>query len=119
MAALDTVADYLAKARTLLLDQVAPYRYADVDLVASLNQGIQESRRLRPDMWIGMARGAALPTYDAGTQTAAVQFDPQYRMGLVYYICGQAQLTDQEDTQDQRALSFLGKFNTMLTGAGA
>lgn len=118
MAALDTVADYLAKARVLLLDKVAPYRYADSDLVDCLNQGIQESRRLRPDMWIGMARGSSLPGYDAALPGAAVQFDPQYRMCLVYYICGQAQLADQEDTQDQRAMAFMGKFNNMLTGGG-
>jgi hypothetical protein len=114
--ALDTVADYIAKARTLLQDVVEPYRYGDADLVESLNEGILESRRLRPDMWIGMPRGASLPSYSSTAQSTAVAIDPQFRMAFVYWITGQAQLTDQEDNQDQRALAFIGKFNTALTG---
>lgn len=116
MAALLTVADYIAKARTLLMDVVVPYRYSDADLVESLNEGIQESRRLRPDMWTGRSRGAVLPSYDAALPSTSVQFDEQYRMALVYYMTGQAQLTDQEDNQDQRAMAFLAKFNNTLTG---
>lgn len=118
MAALTTVADYLAKARTLLQDEIAPYRYSDNDLVDSLNQGIQESRRVRPDMWLGLKRSESLPSYDAATPTTVVAIDPLYRMAFVYYMTGQAQLTDQEDTDDQRAMAFLGKFGTILSGSG-
>jgi hypothetical protein len=33
-----------------------------------------------------------------------------YRVSLLYYICGQAQLRDDENTQDARASVFLNKF---------
>jgi hypothetical protein len=36
--------------------------------------------------------------------------DPMYRVSLLYYICGQAQLRDDENTQDARASVFLNKF---------
>lgn len=117
MAALVTVADFIAKARTLLQDQIAPYRYSDQTLVDSLNEGIQESRRLRPDMWTGLKRSDSLPSYDPNSPTASVALDDRYRMAFVYYMTGMAQLSDQEDTQDQRALAFLGKFNTTLGGS--
>lgn len=116
MAALNTLADYLSESRTLLQDTIVPYRYSDATLVSALNQGIQESRRSRPDLWLGQS---ALPAYDAGSTSTAVAIDQMYRMAFVYYMCGRAQLSDQEDTEDQRALAFLGKFNSTLTGAGA
>lgn len=115
--ALDTVADYIAKSRTLLLDEVAPYRYSDADLVESLNEGIQESRRTRPDLWLSKFR-SGLPQYSTAALSAAVDIDEMYRMAFVYYMCGQAQLSDQEDTQDSRAMAFLGKFSTIMTPGG-
>lgn len=111
--ALDTVADYVARARNLLQDEVEPYRYATTDLVERLNEGIQESRRLRPDLWLSTFRGA-LPSYDPNSLTDAVKIDPMYRMAFAYYIAGTTQLTDTEDTQDERAMAFLGKFSTTL-----
>lgn len=116
MAALDTVADYLTESRTLLQDVVVPYRYSDASLVAALNEGVQESRRARPDLWLGVT---SLPTYSALTTTTTVTIDQMYRMAFVYYMCGRAQLSDQEDTEDQRALAFLGKFSSTLTGVVA
>lgn len=117
MAALATVADYIAKSRTLLQDKVEPYRYSDSDLVDALNQGIQESRKTRPDLWLSKFR-TGLPQYSTAALSTAVDIDEMYRMAFVYYMCGQAQLSDQEDTQDQRAMAFLGKFSTALSPAG-
>jgi hypothetical protein len=112
---LDTVADYVARTRTLLQDLVEPYRYADADLVEFLNEGILVSRHLRPDLWLSTFRGP-LPTYDIAEPTTQVAIDPMVRMAFVYYIAGSAQLADQEDTNDERASAFLSKFNAFLTG---
>lgn len=112
MAALDTVQNYVDAARVLLQDTVATYRYSDLDLVSAMNMGILEARRLRPDLFLG--RFSAIPSYSSGTMSASVVFDNQYRVSLVYYMCGQAQLRDEEATQDGRAAVFLNKFLAQL-----
>lgn len=112
--ALDTIADYLAETRALLQDLIAPYRYEDSALVGYLNQGIQESRALRPDLWL-LYLTTTLPQYPTTPTSTAVDIDPMVRMAFVYYMAGRAQFTDMEETEDTRALAFLAKFQNMLT----
>ena len=111
--ALDTVQDYIDRARVLLLDEVAPYRYPTADLVENLNMGILEVRRLRPDVLFAYLR-TALPDFNTGALGATVPIDPQYRVAFVYYICGHAQLRDDENVQDSRAVTFLNKFTSQM-----
>jgi len=111
--ALDTVADYISSARILLQDTVADYRYPDADLVNGLNLGFLEIRRLRPELVRTYFR-TAFPTFSAGSTGASVPIDVQYRVALLYYICGSAQLRDDENTQDSRASVFLNKFTAQL-----
>lgn len=111
--ALDTVADYLSSARVLLQDTVSPYRYSDAELVNALNLSLLEARRLRPDLLKGYFR-TTIPAYSSGATSTAVVFDPQYRVALLYYICGHAQLRDDENTQDARATIFLNKFTAQM-----
>jgi hypothetical protein len=108
---LDTVAEYLTKSRELLQDQVAPYRYTDAELVSALNMGILESRRIRPDFF---PSSDDIPSYSAAATSVEVDIDPQYRVAFIYYIAGQAQLRDEENTQDTRAGTFLKKFASLL-----
>ena len=110
--ALDTVQDYIDRARVLLLDASVPYRYTDDELRENLNLGIMEIRRLRPDVLMGFF-GLTLPEFT--TLSDSVPVDPQYRMALLYYVLGQAQLRDEENTQDSRAVAFLNKFVAQLT----
>lgn len=115
MATLETVQNYIDRARVLLQDQVAPYRYADSELVEDMNLGLLEIRRLRPDLMAGYFTTQP-PSYSSTSPTAAVDVDPQYRVALLYYLCGQAQLRDTEDVQDNRAVVFMNKFiSQMLT----
>jgi hypothetical protein len=116
--ALDTVQDYVDRARVLLLDTVIPYRYDDVDLVEALNMGILEARRLRPDLLKSYFR-SSLPDFNTGAMSASVGIDPMYRVPFVYYICGHAQLRDDENTQDSRAISFMNKFTAQLLSIAA
>lgn len=111
--ALDTVQDYIDRARVLLLDQVEPYRYPTEDLVEALNMGILEARRLRPDLLKSYFR-TTLPEFTTSGMAASVPVDPQYRVAFVYYICGQAQLRDNEDNQDNRSAAFLNKFVSQM-----
>ena len=107
--ALDTVQDYVDRARVRLLDQVEPYRYPTIDLVEALNMGILETRRLRPDLLRGYFN-TSLPDFTVGALNAVVPIDPQYRVAFVYYICGHAQLRDDENNQDSRSAAMLNKF---------
>lgn len=111
--ALDTVNDYIVAARRLLLDEVEPYRYPTADLVEALNFSFLEARRLRPDLFLTNFRGS-LPSYSPSNLTAAISVDPQYRMAFLYFVCGHAQLRDDEATQDQRASNFMAKFIAQL-----
>lgn len=111
--ALDTVQDYIDRARVLLLDTVVPYRYENADLVENLNMGILEARKLRPDL-LKSYFSSSLPDYSVANLNQTVDIDPQYRVAFVYYICGQAQLRDDENVQDSRAVTFLNKFTSQL-----
>ncbi len=112
--ALDTVQDYVDRARVLLLDQVEPYRYPTDDLVEALNMGILEARRLRPDLLKSYFR-STLPDFSTAAMSATVPVDPMYRVAFVYYICGHAQLRDDENNQDSRSAAFLNKFVSQMT----
>ena len=111
--ALETVADYLTDARRLLQDTVAPYRFPDTDYIAALNNGIMETRRLRPDLFMG---GAPLPSYTAGTDVVAI--DVQYRLAVLYFTCGNVQLADDEAEQDARSAVFNTMFTSKLIALG-
>lgn len=108
--ALDTVSDYITEARRLLLDETAPYRYPDADLISALNLGVTEAARLRPDLFFKTLRTGA----PAAVTTGSVSMDFRYRTPLLYYIVGMAQLRDDEATQDQRASGLLAKFTAQL-----
>jgi hypothetical protein len=110
MAGLNTTADYVAQARELLQDVVnSPYRYSDTSLLNALTNAFPEAKKLRPDLFLT----TALQTFTT-VDTTAVTFDPMYRMALVYYMVGMAQLRDDEEVQDQRAAAFLSMFAAKL-----
>lgn len=110
MPALDTVGQYITEARRLLQDQNVPYRYPDADLVDAINIGMQEARRLRADLFI--PQSFEVPWTDPTSSYTAVQvpLDVMYRSALVYYMCGRAQLRDDEATTDARSAAFMQKF---------
>lgn len=116
MAALDTVAKYIERARVLLLDtNSSSYRYSDAELREALNLALLEARSIRPDVFLGAS--FVVPTYTSSSDSTSA-IPEQVRVAFLYYIVGHAQLRDEEDTQDQRAAVLLGKFTQQLK-AGA
>lgn len=111
--ALDTVGDFVARARTLLQDVVAPYRYADDEMIAALNEACMEAKRIRPDLFL-RTFGLTIPTFTASVNTVAGKIPQEFAPSFVYYIVGNMQLRDEEDTQDARATIFLNKFVAQL-----
>lgn len=117
--ALETVADYMTAARTLLLDEVQPYRYPDTDIVKALNMAVAEAVRLRPDLFFKTMRTGAFTQYSTASPSTTVDMDHRYRQAVLYYIVGWCQLRDDESTQDARAGLFLTQFTSkFLTPQG-
>ena len=114
MPALETVGQYLEEARTLLQDQTPPYRYDDKSLISNLNTGILEARRLRADLFLPAFEVPYVEGEPTKVHEITVPIDPMYRPALVYYICGRAQLRDDEATTDARSGAFLTKFTSQL-----
>lgn len=114
LTTLDTVADFIEDARTLLQDTVLPNRYDDTSLLVALNIAILEGRRLRPDLFI-YHYGRHLPNFTVVDDTEVV-IEEQFRHGFVYGLCAHALARDQEDVQDERANAFMNIFNSTLTG---
>lgn len=110
MPALNTVGDIIDYSRILLQDTIEPYRYATPQLINILNFSLLEVRRVRPDLFL--ATPTEVPFYSTDVDVVAI--DQQYRLALVYYTVGQANLRDEEDTQDARAAAMLLKFTQML-----
>jgi hypothetical protein len=113
---LNTVADYVADARTLLQDQIPPYRYDDPSLLVAMNVTLLEARRLRADLFVfNLAVKGQVQAFGAVDDTY-VDIEPQFRLAILHGLCGHALERDQEDVQDQRANSFLMLFNAGLIG---
>jgi len=109
--ALETVDKYVALARTLLQDTYdGPYRYSDAELAIGLSLALQETRRIRPDLFLNKS----VQTFTTNDATV-VNMDEMYRVPLVYYMCGHVQLRDNEEVQDQRAAAFFGLFHAKMT----
>ena len=88
-----------------------------LELLQALNIAFTEVRRLRPDLFLP---NFVIPHFQytevepPPVKTTPVPFEPMYRMALVYYMVGHAQLRDDESTTDARAASLLTKFAAQM-----
>lgn len=115
---LNTVADYIADARTLLQDIVPDFRYDDASLLVAFNVTLLETRRIRSDLFIfNLAVKGQVQAFQKVDDTY-VEMEPQFRLAILHGIVGHALERDQEDYQDSRASAFLGMFTQGLVGHG-
>jgi hypothetical protein len=114
--AFQTVGDIIEAARVLLQD-VDGDRYSDETMVQALNEGLLETRRLRPDMFRDDPDN--VPQYEVADFGDAIQYEPMYRPALVNYVAGRIQMQDDEVSSDQRAAVFVNTFISKLTGMPA
>lgn len=113
--AYNTVGEVLGQVRVLLQDKDPDaYRYSNDDLIQSLNEGLLEARRIRPDLYRG--RLNLVPQYTTADLTKPIAFEAMYRPALVNYVAGRIQLQDDEATNDARASIFMQNFTTKLLG---
>jgi len=112
----NTVADYIADARTILQDLVPDYRYDDPSMLAALNAAMLEARRIKPELFVyNWEVEGQVQAFKAVDETY-VDIEPQFRLAIVHGLIGHALERDQEDYQDQRATAFLAMFTQGLVG---
>jgi hypothetical protein len=116
MASLETVEDYIDDARTLLQDKIAPYRYTDDELLVALNGVLLDTRRLRPDLFLGDGTSTDLADVQTFTSvdTTEVDMEQGFRQAILYGMIGHATARDQEDVQDARSDKFMALWRTKL-----
>lgn len=116
------VSDLLARVRAVLQDQdQTGYRYPTSDLVGYLNDAVFETRRLRPDIFIGKFRTrptdiSTVPNVDYST----IEFPlpDQCFVAVVDYVAGRTELRDDEFAVDGRAMTLISSLSTKLMGGG-
>ncbi len=112
--ALDTVGQFVTRTRVLLQDEIEPYRYEDTELIAALNEACMEAKRLRPDLFL-RTFNRTLPSFNAlGDAVTEDKIPSEYKTAFIYYMVGNAQLRDDEETTDAKASSLLNKFVAQL-----
>jgi hypothetical protein len=115
---LNTVADYVADARTLLQDKIQPYRYDDPSLLIAFNLTLLEARRLRSDLFVFNLTVNGQTQAFTVVDGTYVEMEPQFRLALLHGLVAHALERDQEDYQDQRSTAFMSMFTAGLIGHG-
>ena len=123
-----SIDDVLTEARAAINDSTVPFRFSNTLLLSYLNTALRETYRYRPDAFVGnfttgLLSTVAVPTYsqvDLGLSPATplpvddrLFFNP-----IVFFVAGRTELSDDEFTDDGRAMSLLQSFRTMLIGPG-
>lgn len=107
------VKDYIDAARFQLQDeQAGAYRYSDDKFVFALQTAFDEAYRVRPDIFVRVDEPTLVGQPTATTEVPAPR---GYQMAFVYYMMGWVSMSNQEDTEDSRASTFLNKFVAQLT----
>jgi hypothetical protein len=129
------VGNYVAGVRDLLQDRIAPFRYADQDIVDALNAAMFEIARIRPDIFLDLkyqntlVRGdlrdgtpqtyQAVPSAQSLGQNEVVAIPTTFYMPVLWHMSGFLQLYDVADTQDQRGAAFMERAKAMFLSLAA
>ena len=112
-----TVADAIAEARFILLDERVPYRFADARLQKFVQQGVEVALRLRPDLMVGTGLWEP-PMNMLLTDPIPTAVDRQYFTPLCAYVAGLVESQDDQFTSDGRLAFLLTRFQTALLATG-
>lgn len=108
-----TVASVERKARRILQDRTAPYRWDAAEIRDALQEGVAALNAVRPATRYledgSLVDCIELPQSD----TAEISIDSRYEEALVYFVVHKCYLDDAADTVNaQLSELYLGKFNT-------
>ena len=126
MAAAYTWEDIILHARELLLDARTPFRFSDLQIIKTLNRGLQDVGRIRPDAYFTAYTNQELnipeiiisgvPTSSQIIWTDAINIESQFFTSLVNYVVAVTELTDDEFATEGRAAVLLQQFHAALIG---
>ena len=108
------VSDMLSRVRETLQD-LDGTRYPQDQLIGYMNDAVLEARSIRPDLFVGSYAAAIADVTDP---TAAFPLPDQFFPAVCFYVCGRAELRDDEFAVDGRAATLLSTFGKKLV-AGA
>lgn len=134
----NTVTAYVVSIRNRMQDRVAPYRYTDDQIVDALNVALEETQRIRPDIFLDLKYQQKIQSNDlddgfiSGYYTNSdIAFDgsdnyvpsdgtlvpipSRYNDPILWYMGGHLQLLDVDDTEDQRGVAFVSTFTKRMT----
>lgn len=133
-----TLDDLVTEVRQVVNDQQSPYRYSDTWMIMKINTALRELYRMRPDAYIGnftsgvlasnamntyaitdlqVYNGAANPSPPIPATPIPVD-DRLFFSPLVSYVIGIVELSDDEFSDNNRAMTLLGIFKQQLQGVG-
>jgi hypothetical protein len=136
----NTVTSYVVSVRNRMQDKVSPYRYGDDQIVDALNVALEETQRIRPDIFLDLKYQQKIQPNDLDEgfianyySTADIAFDgsnnyvasggtlvpipSKYNDPIIWYMGAHLQFLDVDDTQDQRGIAFMTKFLQRMTQA--
>ncbi len=114
-----TYGQLLTQVRTIVQDQVQPYRYQDSELYFALTEAMADARRLRPDLFLAQGLDAPPMLITAAQAAAPFPIAWQYVPAFIDYVIGRAESRDDTYTDDSRAVTFMTRFAQRLTGASS
>jgi len=111
---MSTIADTITESRRLLQDTVTPYRFDDARLYWAFNVSLKAVFQSRPDLFIGTS--FVVSEYTTANSTDAFPIEEMYMPTLINFIVGYTQLSDDEFTNDGKAVLMLRGFKEQLVG---
>ena len=109
-----TVEDVIARARNLVQDKEPEYRYDDDLYIAYLNDALNETRRMRPDLYIS-TDGVVTPL-DISNLDDLFPLDDQYFSVLVSYVASMISLEDDKFMPEGKGMQLMAIFHSKLVG---
>ena len=109
-----TLAEFIRQTRALLQDTQEPFRYSSVDIVAYVNNSLNQARRYRPDLFRSYV-GQPLPVMDLAELTAVIPIDDMYFSPLIDYVAGDCSARDDEFVTGERYNQLMTRFLSALT----
>ena len=113
-----TIGGMFVTARNTLNDTVqvsGAFRYSDQELMDAFNEALVMARAKRPDAFLDMGLRNAVPQYQVATDEGLnFPLDVGYAPAFVFYIVGRTELKEDTFTDDNRAVSLMNKFVSLL-----
>lgn len=131
-----TLDDLVLEVREIVNDQQSPYRYSDNWVILIINTALREVYRVRPDAYIGNFTSGVLSSNPANSYSVTdlqvingvanptppspltpFPLDDRLFYGpVVFYVVGRLEVSDDEFSDDNRAMTLLSAFQAQLTG---